>query len=323
MRNLLTFAVLALAGAPVVADGVGAGGGKIYYSYKGQHWSMNPDGTGKTALAAGVSGEPSTASHGGQRWFAQIREIPGETYPDGRTRNELFAVREDGNPDVTRQLTTQPGLQVLDSVRWKPGDAGISWVARRWSGGEVLEGGIYAAAVVFDADGNVSGLDAQPAAPAVAASLSPDMQGLGPSLTPDVKGHDWSPDGSRVVHARRNSPYELRISGLSGSSLRLVAGGTQPRWSPDGGRIAYWAGGVYTISPDGSGAKLVSEKPTKQNSYYPVWSPSGSHLAYSRHPWGSIEAMLEVDIYRVTAAGRSRTNLTGDLQGTVTLLGWR
>ncbi len=329
-KPLLAFALVAFAGALALAGkpsgGGGTGGGTVYYSYQGGTWSMNADGTGKTALPAGVGGEPSIALHGGQRWFAQVRDIPGETYPDGGKRKEIFAVRADGA--LVRQLTTGPDLQVLDPVRWKPGDAGISWVARRWSGGAVVEGGIYAADVLFDAAGNVTGLMAQPAAPAVVA-------GLDSSLTPDVKGHDWSPDGSQVAHERWNSSnsYEIRISDLSGSSRRLVAGGSQPRWSPDGSKIVYTNVGICTISPDGSGAKTVIKNTSGLHYHTPVWSPSASHLACgstvytSSGEGGALVRPIPSDIRRATAAGGSLTKLTSDLQQgpryRKVLLGWR
>ena len=74
---------------------------------KNEIYTMNPDGASKTPLSAGVIGEPSHLLHGDQRWFLQVLVIPGEFYPDGGQRREIFAVNENG---LGIQLTDQPEL---------------------------------------------------------------------------------------------------------------------------------------------------------------------------------------------------------------------
>ncbi len=131
-----------------VAHADDTGGGTICYRYQNLTWTMNSDGTGKTALpsAVGVYGVASRALHGGHRWFLQTLAIPGETCPSGQPRYELFAVRDDGESSVTGQLTNEPALERNGATpyrcTWKPGDGQISMVARRWSGGQVVEGGL-------------------------------------------------------------------------------------------------------------------------------------------------------------------------------------
>ena len=88
-----------------------------------------------------ASRDRRTPCGGGQRWFLQLREIVGDSYPSGLPRRELFAVREDDGEAFTVQLTDQPDLEPLPEgsaslfwgfVRWGIGDAEISWIARRW-----------------------------------------------------------------------------------------------------------------------------------------------------------------------------------------------
>lgn len=119
IKVILPIIVLAFAfvvNAPLSAQGGGGSGptGTIYFSHLGGTWTMNPDDSNKTPLPAGVSGEPSRFLHGGRRWFLQVRDIPGETYPGQSqwpTRREIFAIRDDGNPAYTVQLTTEPDLE--------------------------------------------------------------------------------------------------------------------------------------------------------------------------------------------------------------------
>jgi RNA polymerase sigma factor (sigma-70 family) len=125
---------LGFAAAAALAQGGQVPPGKIYFTHAGLTWSMNGDGSGKTALPAGVSGEPSRQLHGGQRWFLQFQPVGG-TYPDGTVRQELFAFRGDGGYAI--QLTSQPDLQPfidwMRPARWKFDDTKVSWVAARFT----------------------------------------------------------------------------------------------------------------------------------------------------------------------------------------------
>jgi hypothetical protein len=96
----------------------------IYLDFDGLSATMNSDGSAKSLLPID-GGEPGRVLHGGHRWFLQVREIPDETYPSSsppafsNTRRELFAVRDDGDEQVTVQLTNQPDLENKDGQgRW-------------------------------------------------------------------------------------------------------------------------------------------------------------------------------------------------------------
>ncbi len=322
---------LPLEGAP--PGGGGTGGGTIYFSANGDGLdfaTMNSDGSSKTALPIG-RGEPSHLLHGGKRWFLQVRELPGESYPNGNTRTELFAVTTTGE---VVQLTNQPDIEIngrrYGAFRWSSNDAAVSWTGRLWETvfvpatrnyvftGNVVEGGIYAAEVVFGVDGPV--LLPQLRSPRVRVDLvvsqgNWEAWAHGPTLAPNLGSHDWSPDGSLMVY----SP--LATSGLwiadtaSGLAVPILEGtGGNPVWSPAGNKIAFdnSNSGIETINPDGTGRKAIIQSTATVSVSFPHWSPTGSHLTYSSydHFGPNKTSPGPLYIYRATAVGGGKTNLT-------------
>jgi len=291
-----------IAGKPVGGGGVDTG--TVYFWLFGNQnrmWTMNPDGTSKTALPSVIPWRsvPSRAMHGGHRWFLYAAD-------------DVFAVRDDGTGVV--QLTTQANL-TSSSVQWAPGDASISWIA---DGGVAGQEGVFVADTVFDGSGHLTGLDAQPSQAAVPLA--------------GAASHDWAPDGDRLVVG--DTSWALWIASLSSgaaSHLATAAPAGSPVWSPDGTLIAYQEGAskIHTIATDGTGDRtIVSVKgPSSQSVGDMAWSPNGTHLVYYKA--GSAIRDERTDVYRATSSGGSKTNLTGDLDtramsGTPAYpLGWR
>ena len=59
---------------------------------------------------------------------------------------------------------------------------------------------------------------------------------------------------------------------------RLAQGGSQPRWSPDGRKIAFvsrrdWNADIYVMNADGSGQRNLTRAAGHRESQ-PVWSPA-------------------------------------------------
>jgi TolB protein len=83
---------------------------------------------------------------------------------------------------------------------------------------------------------------------------------------------------------------------------RQVSKGTQPRWSPDGKRIAFVRdGSIYVARADGSKERrLTRAGGTWFPANSPAWSPDGSRIAF-----GGIQ-----DIFTVTVAGAKVARLT-------------
>jgi hypothetical protein len=311
----------------------GTGGGTIYFkSGSGASYgmsSMNSDGSGKIALPLNVTGTPSRMLHGGHRWFLTRRTITSETYPNGSDRRELFAVRDDGNEDLTVQLTDDPDLDFITSI-WAPGEtanAGLfSGFARRW----VFDGvawvidpdsvGIYTATVLFDEQGDVAGLAAAPA-PLVSVGVVPSSNPG--QWWPDAYNwhFDWSPDLTEIVYSNNTRSALLAQDVLTGE-VRTLTTGKSPfaaKWSPAGNLIVFGTGyaSIETIAPDGSGRKEIV-RAGSTGGMYPDISPTGSHILYMRYYGGS-----ETDLVRATSSGATKVNLTSGIVGFESSAGWR
>jgi imidazolonepropionase-like amidohydrolase/Tol biopolymer transport system component len=102
---------------------------------------------------------------------------------------------------------------------------------------------------------------------------------------------DVSPDGKRILFDVLGDIFIMPIDGSGSSSgTRLTTGPAfdmQPRFSPDGTRIAFstdrdglW--NIWTMDVDGGNAKQISrEKRWFVNS--PTWSPDGTYIYARRH----------------------------------------
>lgn len=320
---LTTLAVTVGGNALASAPQTGTGGGTIYFSEYGQLYTMNSDGSGRIALPANVNGEPGCILHSGHRWFLQGRQISGQFYPSGTVRSEWFAVRDDGNEAFTKQLTDRPDLESVGNGRWAMDatlnavDGLVSFIARRWDevSGAVVEGGIYAADIAFDGNGNVVGLSAQPATPLVPLALV----NKGNGLSPDIGSHGWSPNGTEIVFDRY-SVKQLRIANLTGTT-RLVMPDwcSVPVWSPAGTTIAFNSySGIDTISPSGANRKNILKGAGYYGVGFPQWSPTGSHIAYRRYNLST----YQTELYRATSSGGSKTALTS-VSFNIYVAGWR
>jgi hypothetical protein len=286
---------------------------------------MRSDGSNKLRLP-GVLGGPSHLTYGpaGHRWFLHTRSISGN-YPNGQVRREIFLVREDGHEAATVQLTADANVQ-FQSVQWSPRDAFVSAIGRRWNEAGTVDPesvGLYAASVVFDAGGNPLGLDG---APAFVASFGTKLDSAG-HLTYDMHGYDWSPNLQQIVYGQSSTSRLVILDLLSGNS-RLLTSGASPLWSPDGSRIAFYtfstADEVVTISPNGENRMTLVKGTSKFGVSPSAWSPTGGHLLYGW--WDKNYASTSyqnADIYRITATGGSKTNLTSDIDEAAGAIGWR
>ncbi len=98
-----------------------------------------------------------------------------------------------------------------------------------------------------------------------------------------IGGHTWSRDGRMIAYVDgrpegENIVSELWVMNSDGSGkLRLAEDASQPSWSPEGRRLAYFGGGVIrVINVDGTGDVALSSQPAFQ----PAWSPDGNRIAF-------------------------------------------
>ena len=129
-----------------------------------------------------------------------------------------------------------------------------------------------------------------------------------------VANPEVSPDGSRVAFTRvevdaKRTGYETSIwvvrTSAGESPIRLTNGprDSQPRWSPDGTRLAFVRGGAASetgqpgapqlalLALSGGEARVVTHLPKGASS--PVWSPDGKRLAF-------LSATTREDLEKVT-----------------------
>lgn len=112
------------------------------------------------------------------------------------------------------------------------------------------------------------------------------------AVVPEDRYPVWSPDGSRIAYfhwEKHEDPVDddptyptgLYVLDLTTGERRLVAEGLTltPDWRPDGERLAFAAGDIFTVAPDGSDLRRVTEH---GNAFFPRYSPDGMTLSYGR-----------------------------------------
>jgi Tol biopolymer transport system component len=139
-----------------------------------------------------------------------------------------------------------------------------------------------------------------------------------PPSPPDtvVLSVDLSPDGKQMLVARGAAPdIEVFLYDASGTPIRKLTDQPnfdyQPRWSPDGRRLAYVSVRenrqvIFTMRPDGSELTQLTANGV-QNSE-PAWSPDGRRIAFRSERSGT------PDIYVMNADGSDQRALTSGIR---------
>ena len=103
-----------------------------------------------------------------------------------------------------------------------------------------------------------------------------------------------SPDGRTVLYSVRTTDVEANRR--AGNTFAMPLGATarafpddtthaaEARWSPDGRRVAYTAGGqLWVVNADGSGRRRLTT--LNGGASGPVWSPTGDRIAFVSAVW--------------------------------------
>ncbi len=97
---------------------------------------------------------------------------------------------------------------------------------------------------------------------------------------------DCSPDGKWIVYQHKPAdpsdttyPRGLYITGVDSNYRRSLLPGSamSPRWSPDGTRICFSLGDIWSVSVDGDSLRKLT---SVGSTYFPGWSPDGSEIVF-------------------------------------------
>ena len=103
---------------------------------------------------------------------------------------------------------------------------------------------------------------------------------------------DVSPAGDTLVLEILGDLYLLPIDGGQAAPItRGMAYDTQPRFSPDGSRIAFVSDrdgktAVWIVDLQGENAKSIGSGGDRDDYASPSWSPDGKHVVVSKTSWG-------------------------------------
>lgn len=129
---------------------------------------------------------------------------------------------------------------------------------------------------------------------------------------PGVVGIAWSPDGSRLLAWRYRKLPAISIVNTDGSVSAQIAteAAGEPRWSPDGKRIAFQHGqyhrgqtgrAIYVVDATGRGIRRVAGNALPGAVFGSVfsWSPDGTRIVYA----GASHAGVGLFVARVDGTG--------------------
>jgi Tol biopolymer transport system component len=221
---------------------------------------INADGSGEKQLTDyGHGGGPSATRDGTKIAFG--------TYGD-ETQNRATVAITDVSGSKPRLLPLPKGTINLSSGPFSPDGKRI--IREGWDDNDPAARGIY----VSNVDGS----------------------GIHKLTDQHFIPGDWSPDGKMLLFFEGEDvtnapppPGSLFITRSDGTGVRqLTPKETQVqccwnfRFSPDGKKVLFATqdGGLWTISPDGSGLTQVFRGPTGNWAITPSWSPDGSMIVF-------------------------------------------
>jgi dipeptidyl aminopeptidase/acylaminoacyl peptidase len=259
----------------------------------GQIYLVRPDGSGLRRLTHRRQGAGAPA------WSPDGRRIAFEgTPPRGGVHVYVKRLGRGGERDVTR------GTGTFHDPTWSPGGRGIAVVRLQVRAGVPSDSIVVVAPnggrmrTVYESRGqSLSDPSWSPDSRTIAfVQTDTDLQGADPNLytVPAAGGTpqrltdtgsqvqpDWSPDGRLLAYAwdPTGGWNDIRVihpdaTGDAPITDDLNVPDGSPAWAPSGTRIAISRlGRIWTIAPDGSGLRQVTNGPAGAGDDEPSWQP--------------------------------------------------
>ncbi|HSC48724.1 MAG TPA: hypothetical protein VLD16_00565 [Gaiellaceae bacterium] len=102
-----------------------------------------------------------------------------------------------------------------------------------------------------------------------------------------------------LAFARADGIYVMHLDGSDVHALRQGSAPSGMHWSPNGRKLAFVDGGLWTMSADGTGlVRLVAEGQKMRQLLSPTWAPQGRRIAFTART-----AENQRDIWIVNADG--------------------
>jgi Tol biopolymer transport system component len=152
-----------------------------------------------------------------------------------------------------------------------------------------------------------------PIDPATLQPTGPPVRVSGTSRVESMP--DLSPDGGRLVYVAQDGRYDLWTMSAQGTDERRMTDDAfeehDPRWSPDGSRIAFVSNRtgtneVYVIDPKGGEPRRVT-RCVGGRAWTPTWSPDGQKIVFLAQDVG----VFIVDADAVDAPGEPLRDASG------------
>ena len=263
---------------------------------------MDAGGGNQTILATNSS-SASYCTRGGLAWSPDGSSLIFRVSSECDVRFDLFIVATDGSAPATKLLA--PGIDSAHAA-WSPDGTKIAVVGSDASGGL----GVYV-------------VDVGPSG-ALSGGLTPRRIGTTGGDLANSGAAAWSPNGTDLAFT--SEAGDVVVMGADGSGLRVLAAkGGNPRWSPDGRRIAFYRGvdpseyfqdrpctaRMWVIDSDGTDERRLDDLADMCDAP-PLWSPDGTRLSGSLIASTPADPALSFHLGIITVDGSSPTVILQD-----------
>jgi Tol biopolymer transport system component len=264
---------------------------------------MDAGGGNRTILATNSS-IASYCTRGGLSWSPDGSSLIFRVSSECDLRYDLYVVPTDGSAPPTKLLAA--GIDSAHAA-WSPDGTKIVVV-----GGD--PGGAPAVYVVDTGAASSGGLT-----PRLIAKTTGTLAESGPAF--------WSPDGTRLLSVSEVGDVVAMEADGSGSRV-LATQGYNPRWSPDGRRIAFHrtvdpseyiddrpcTARIWVVDADGTNERRLDDLGDGCDAP-PLWSPDGTRISASLAASTDAEPRLGPHLGIITVDGSSPTVILRDAPG--------